>query len=209
MKDKIKVKGYANYASDISTDTFTSIGQCILQSIHTNEFRNSGTCKVKGRCTTTLMTNRGSATLNSLVADQVDSLGSLRVETHVTSKIFHAKGHVMIRRELEAQFITLLMTSVSHISNIKGAKEITVRSHAISTINFFGFGKKTLRSERIEGKVIWLEHTVADLVIGECVYIGKGCEIKEILYAKSLDIHPDSTVNFFNRTEGNENEKCL
>lgn len=207
MRDKIKVKGYAKYDSDISTDTFTSIGQCILPSIHTNEFRNSGACKVKGSCTTTLMTNTGSATLNSLVADQVDSSGSLRVETHVTSRTFHAKGHVTIKGELEAQFITLLMTSASHISNIKGAKEITVRSHAISYINFFGIGKKTLRSERIEGRVIRLEHTVADLVIGECVYIGKGCEIKEIRYAKTLDIHPDSTVNFFKRTE--ENEECL
>ncbi|QTD40231.1 hypothetical protein [Sporosarcina sp. Te-1] len=210
MKDeKIKVKGYAKYDRDISPDTFTSVGQCILKSIRTNDFTNSGTCMVKGSCTTMLLKNLGSATLQRLVADQVQSSGSLQVKEYVRAKSFQAKGHVTIKEELEAQFIDLTMTTANYIRRMSGAKEITVRSHAISYLNFFGFGRKCLRSERIEGEAVHLEHTIADVVIGESIFIGKGCDIKEVHYIKTLDIHPESTVGSTYRMEENKNENCL
>lgn len=207
--EKIKVKGYAKYDRDISPDTFTSLGQCSLKSIRTNEFRNSGTCAVNGCCTTSVMTNFGSAALNRLVADQVRSSGSLRVEKDVSAGTFQAKGHVTIKEELAAKLIRLTMTSNSHIGKICEAKEITVRSHAISTVNFLGIGRKTLKSTRIEGEVVCLEYTIADVVIGDTVLIGKGCKIKEVHYTKTLDVHTKSIVNMIYKKEKMNNEERL
>ncbi|MBB4826808.1 cytoskeletal protein CcmA (bactofilin family) [Sporosarcina luteola] len=207
--EKIKVKGYAKYDQDISPDTFTSLGQSILKSIRTNDFNNSGTCMVKGSCVTKVLTNLGSATIRKLEADQIHSSGSLQVAESVKANTFQAKGHVTIKEELEAQFIHLTMTTASHVCKMSGAKEIIIRSHPVSFVNFFGLGGKRLKSRRIEGEVICLEYTVADVVIGESVTVGKGCELKEVHYTKTLDIHPDSKVGSTIKRGEKESENCL
>ncbi|MGG0668893.1 hypothetical protein ABE073_10195 [Lederbergia citrisecunda] len=210
MEEKINVKGYAKYDRDISAEMFTSVGQSIfMQSVCTDVFKNSGTCLVKGKCTTKTMTNLGSATMNMLVAEQVNSSGSLQVKKSVKTKTFQAKGHVTIKEELDAQFIDIVMTSTSHIQKISGAKEITIGSHVVSYLNFFGMGKKSLRCSRIEGDVIRLEHTVADLIVGETVYVGKGCHIKEVHYTKDLTIYPGATIGSIHKKGESENEKNL
>lgn len=51
-----------------------------------------------------------------------------------------------------------------------------------------------LRAKLIEGDMLDLEYTSADVVRGGTVIIGQGCSIGRVEYRTGLTVHPDAQV---------------
>ena len=58
----------------------------------------------------------------------------------------------------------------------------------------FGFKRKFLTTNLIEGDKITLENTKCKIVRGHDIVIGPGCEIDKVEYTGKLTIDKDSTV---------------
>lgn len=54
--------------------------------------------------------------------------------------------------------------------------------------------KPELIAKMIEGDVLDLEYTNAEVVSGGVVKIGPGCNIGRVEYLSELTVHPDATV---------------
>ena len=65
----------------------------------------------------------------------------------------------------------------------------------------------TSRVRVIEGDIIYLENTTADIVRGQTIVLGRGCQIGSIEYGVNLSQHPSSEVGHAQRIVSSENQQ--
>jgi cytoskeletal protein CcmA (bactofilin family) len=128
-----------------------------------------------------------------LTGDEANIKGSISVNGDVEYETFDSSGGFEIKGLLTADTIRVgLRFGQSSAEEIGGGK-ITVKKRSNSLLPF-GKETGTLVAKVIEGDDIYLENTKADMVRGNQVNIGPGCQIGVVEYRNHLTHDPRATI---------------
>jgi cytoskeletal protein CcmA (bactofilin family) len=128
-----------------------------------------------------------------LTGDEANIKGSISVNGDVEYETFDSSGGFEIKGLLTADTIRVgLRFGQSSAEEIGGGK-ITVKKRSNSLLPF-GKETGTLVAKVIEGDDIYLENTKADMVRGNQVNIGPGCQIGVVEYRDDLTHDPRATI---------------
>jgi cytoskeletal protein CcmA (bactofilin family) len=180
-----------------------------------------GACKIGGDVRTAILKIGGSMkVVGNVRAELIRAKGAFKVEGNVNANNFRIAGATKVLGKIistEEIFIQGVLKCMSDIDAVKfnlhgvadvegclKAKEFTAELSGKSAIKYLDselirvkISQKANDSEllvkKITGKDIYLEATVAELVEGDKVVIGKNCTIKEVK-ANTLDVHKGSKV---------------
>lgn len=120
---------------------------------------------------------------------KIKNLGSIITEANVTAEEFYSKGFCEIGGLLTAENVMLKLYQRTKIKEI-GGTNIYVKKKGL-----FAKADSVLISDSIEGDIIKLESTIADVVRGNHVTIGKGCNIKLVEYSGDFQKHESANVD--------------
>ena len=180
-----------------------------------------GACKIGGDVRTTILKIGGSMkVVGNVQAELIRAKGAFKVEGNVNAANFRIAGAVKIlgkivsREEIFVQGVLKCMSDIDAVKfNLHGvadvdgclkAKEFIAELSGKSAIKHLDSEiirvkinnnpkDSELLAKKITGKDIYLEATVANLVEGDKVVIGKGCTITEVK-ANTLEVHKNSKV---------------
>jgi cytoskeletal protein CcmA (bactofilin family) len=180
-----------------------------------------GACKIGGDVKASILKIGGSMkVVGNVTAELIRAKGAFKVEGNVNAANFRIAGAVKVlgkitsTDEIYVQGVLKCMSDIDAVKfNLQGvadvdgclkAKEFTAElsgksaiKHLDSEIIRVKINKNPKDSEllakKITGRDIYLEATVAKLVEGDKVVIGKGCTITEVK-ANTLDVHKGSKV---------------
>jgi len=193
----VKIAGSLEVKNDLEAENVSVTGSLFVGNNLTvnNLFKIAGSANIKG----------------NVKGGRVKIAGKLKA-TDVECDYFRSSGKVILRKLKADEVFIELHSSTCHINVIEG-NDIEVRlqeedeedtvtriiSRALSIL-FECFSLETLEKEgklyssKIKGKNIYLENTVCELVEGDFVEIGPGCEIDKVVYKYELIGHPESRV---------------
>lgn len=142
-----------------------------------------GLCRVAGR----------------IEADSVKLDGMLTTGGDIEAETFISRGAVRTTGLLNAGTIELgLAHKTSRIRELGGETVIVKRLAGNRWSWLWSWAlpdaDSRLDAELIEGDILRLEYTHAEVVRGEQIVIGKGCKIGKAEYKGRLTVHPDSVV---------------
>ncbi|WP_066823116.1 polymer-forming cytoskeletal protein [Clostridium tepidiprofundi] len=124
-------------------------------------------------------------------SDEVTLMGCSDIKGNCETEIFNSRGAFDIEGLLNAGEININLRGESSVKEI-GGERIEVRK-----CNDFKIGKLfkiftntvcSLECDVIEGDSIFLENTTADIVRGNDIVIGYGCDIERVEYRNNLEI---------------------
>lgn len=178
----------------VHDDTDTSGAARILGSLETGSIDSSGSLVVEGYCAVhgTLDCSGAVDFKSALRAETVDASGSFNAGGEVSAETFACEGVLHIDGLLNAEEISLKLVSDSVIRDVGGAE---IHVHSKRAHRLFGFGPKgMLHTNTIEGDLLDLEYTEADVVRGREIHIGPGCRIRRAEYGDLLTVDPNASV---------------
>lgn len=184
---EIRVSGGAKMTGDVQCDRLHVSGRLkAANDLNCGEMRVSGSLKVEGRLSAETAKISGGATVEGKInAKDLRVSGGLKCGSDVSAEHFAASGKVEIPGLLNAETIELSASGRSEIGDI-GCGSLTVRKER--NVFFFGDAKPGLTVRSIEGDTIWLENTVAEIVRGKNVTVGKHCKIGRVEYSETLNL---------------------
>ena len=170
-----------------STEYFAASGSVkVGQDLSVKEAKISGSCSVSGQIRAGELRVSGSLRAQSVEAERLISTGGLNIAGLVNAE------------EMEIR-----VSGTSRIGD-QGGSTIRVLEHdqATNIVKVFGFeinsfgGHKNgvLTVGAVEGDEVELECTVADVVRGRSVRIGKNCRIKRVEYTDGLLVEDSARV---------------
>lgn len=153
-----------------------------------------GTLKVGGKAQLKKMKILGLLEVGErLTGEEANIKGSISVNGDVEYETFDSSGGFEIKGLLTADTIRIgLRFGQSRAEEIGGGK-ITVKKRSNSLLPF-GKETGTLVANVIEGDDIYLENTKADIVRGNKVKIGPGCQIGVVEYRNDFTHDPRATI---------------
>jgi len=210
--DKISIRGEGTIVTDVESSAFHVYGTSeAVKNVKTGSVKVFGEAEVKMDMESqetlvmgTLMVG-GNAHLKRikilgllevgerLTGDEANIKGSISVNGDVEYETFDSSGGFEIKGLLTADIIKVgLRFGQSSAEEIGGGK-ITVKKKSNSLLPF---GKEigSLIAKVIEGDEIYLENTKADIVRGNKVKIGPGCQIGVVEYRNELIHDPKATI---------------
>ncbi|MFQ5794394.1 MAG: polymer-forming cytoskeletal protein [Candidatus Bipolaricaulia bacterium] len=221
--EQVKIAGAGRVEGDLEADTVIVSGAGKIEgSVKAKELRTSGSCRVsgdveaqsfkmagaghvEGKVRANQFKSSGSQKIGrDLKGEQIHIAGSFNVGGDVEADQFQAKGAFRIAGLLNADRIEIDLGGHSSVREIGGSK-ITVRRGAFGSLFPWGRGSGRLKVESIEGDEIHLEATRAQIVRGNRVTVGEGCEIETVEYSESLKVDTAATVR--NRAKVGEVEE--
>lgn len=206
----VEVDGVGRIIGDVRAASHARMNGVITVegSVTAFELAMDGKMKVEGGL------RAGSARLDGMmraggpiVADSFKMSGMLTAEGHVEAERLDIRGVVSLRGMVNAGSVEIgLSHRASEVEEI-GGESVTVKRLGRS-----GWSRlwkwavppsdPILTTALIEGDVVLLEHTHADIVRGRRVTIGKGCRIGRVEYREELNVHPGAIVRKEEKTGG-------
>lgn len=130
--------------------------------------------------------------------DEIELNGTATVAYDCQAERFVSRGAFHIGGLLNAGTINVKMAGGCRAREI-GCERILVRQGAaLSIFNklFSSFtNRPKLEADTIEGDIVDLEYTRARVVRGNHVTIGPGCQIDQVEYRQSVQLHEEAQVN--------------
>lgn len=209
--DKISIRGEATLVSDVECSTFHIYGTSeALENVKTNSVKVLGEAEVKGNLESGDMLIMGTMAVGGraalkkmkilgtldvgedLTGDEATIKGTISVGGDVEYETFGSSGGFEIKGLLNADKINISLRFGQSFAEEIGGGEITVKKKN----SLLPFGKETgmLTAKIIEGDVVYLENTKADIVRGKSVKIGTGCQIGTVEYTSDLTHEPSATI---------------
>lgn len=215
---EFKISGSGNIIGSVYTDDFKISGsgkiegnlKCtngrisgsggILGNLTAEEFKISGSGKVNGNsnCQWLKISGDGKILGNVLGKTFIIS-GEAFVEKNIEVENFEARGNFKVNGMINADEVIIQLQNHCYVEEI-GATKVDVRKGAtINSIfkvisffakNFLGY----LNTKIIEADYIYIEYTKADIVRGENIVIGEGCEIGLVEYKNSFKEEGNSKI---------------
>lgn len=196
----VRLDGACKLLSDVSAETFVVNGHGSAQgAVRTKQFTCNGKFTIKGALNSEEVRIDGMVDTGSVNADRVTANGGLSSEGDVESELFELTGYFDVEGLLNAGTIKISLHGGSRAREIGGeiirvrkgkdAKWNKLVSWAIPRLNV------QLEANVIEGDDIELEETVAAVVRGNRVVIGKGCRIGKVEHKGELVVHPQAKVD--------------
>ncbi|MGG2065500.1 cytoplasmic protein [Bacillus sp. S14(2024)] len=192
--DVFKTYGTSEIQGNIKTRQVTVFGETkVRKDLHSENVKVYGTLEVGGMADVTRTKVRGTFDIGeNFTGEEIDVAGGMNVKGNLEAENFNLNGGCTITGMLNAGKINIVLRyEHSNVEEIGGEK-ITVRKKS----SFFPFSKHGgfLKTRVIEGDDIYLEYTKADVVRGNNVTIGPGCEISVVEYHESYKNAAQSLV---------------
>ncbi|MEK5235229.1 hypothetical protein NST99_05950 [Paenibacillus sp. FSL L8-0470] len=198
----LKVRGSLIRREDITSACVDVFGHLkALGRVTTGRLKVSGECSITGACLTAKVENFGSLRLHSLQAEHIRSSGYFAASEAIHTLTFLGEGAVRVNSLSAKESITVLLGSSCTADQIRTDGTLIVRRSSLLLKRLMGPFRK-LTARLIQGGAIELEYTTAELVCGEQIRVGPGCDIQEIRYSGSLHVDPKSKVGRAVHTNG-------
>ena len=199
--DTAKINGSTHFEGDVEVKEMTINGSTDIDgNLLCDELKVQGSSTIKGNVKGKELIVRGSASIDGNVSsDEIDVKGQVKIKGDCETESFEARGNFKIDGLLNAGTIDVELLRHCEAKEI-GGENITVKKTRDASgfkklIKFFMSNHNDqLTAEVIEGDNLYLEHTHAEVVRGNTIEIGPGCDIKRIEYKTSLEIDPDAKV---------------
>ncbi|GMK40039.1 hypothetical protein PCCS19_30940 [Paenibacillus sp. CCS19] len=190
--DSVRIMGDSEVLGPIDCDTFSCIGNCKVRgNIHTQKmFKATGDIAVEGECSGEQLKLLGQLIVRGGVRGRIVNVtGNLEAQGYVDAEHLKIKGTIAVDGLINAEYADIRLYGSCRVKEIGGRQIDIRRSPWMSVKNWVKSQMHTeLTVSVIEGDDIYLEHTKADVVRGNKVHIGKGCEIGRVEYRKSLHV---------------------
>lgn len=180
------ISGSGKIEGSVHGGSFTISGSgTVLGNFKGDEFVINGSGKVGGRISGTNVRLLGAATVGQGIEGEIiDIRGSLRTNGMVNG------DQVNIEIDGRTEIDEIGATKVSVFKSIQGRGILTRFIYSLFVGKDYGY----LFTKSIEADEIYLENTIADVVRGNRIIIGKGCKIKKIEYSESLEVKNDTSI---------------
>ncbi|HZG75361.1 MAG TPA: polymer-forming cytoskeletal protein [Paenibacillus sp.] len=197
----VSIEGVGTVGGSLSCAAFRSNGICTVK----GDIRSDDRLDVNGKLTGEGVVDApriaidGQATLNGrLRADRIALNGFATIRGDVEAEAFDAEGAFAIEGLLNAGTIDAKLQGRSRAGDI-GCDRIVVKRSARRDWSrllawLVPLFQPQLSARTIEGNDVELAETRADIVRGDRVAIGPGCEIGEVEYGIELTVHPEAKV---------------
>jgi cytoskeletal protein CcmA (bactofilin family) len=210
--DKVSIRGEGTIVNDVESSVFHVYGTSeARENVKTGSVKIMGEAEMKGDLAATetlvmgtLMVGRNASLKKikifgmlevgeKLSGDVATIKGSISVKGDVEYETFDSSGGFDIKGLLTADKVKIaLRFGESNAEEIGGGKIIVKRKK--NSILPFGKEEGTLTAKVIEGDDIYLENTTAEVVRGNTVKIGPGCQIGLVEYTTELKNDSSSTI---------------
>ncbi|WP_243522545.1 cytoplasmic protein [Bacillus pseudomycoides] len=192
--NEFKAYGTSDVRGDMTTNSYIVYGDSEVKgSLHAEYVKVYGNTQVQRDCHINKTKIRGMFEINGkLTGNFIDIKGGLTVKQDIEVEELLLAGGLESEGLLNAENINIILRYEGSKVREIGGKKITVRKKA----RFIPFTSHTgnLQTSIIEGDDIYLEHTIAEIVRGNNVTIGPGCEISVVEYHTSFNQKGNSVV---------------
>lgn len=209
--NKVNIRGDGTITTDFECDIFKTFGSSeILKNGKANKFEIFGETEVHGNLVSNHMKIFGTTEVSGTATvgkakvwgtlevgkrfsgEEADIKGSLSVDGDSEFEKFYSTGAFDIKGLLNAGIIKVNLRHGTSLANEIGGDNISIKKK----LSFFPFIKNeaSLQAKVIEGDEVFLENTKADVVRGNNVHIGPGCEIKLVEYKDNYKANANSSV---------------
>ncbi|WP_270406251.1 hypothetical protein [Paenibacillus timonensis] len=212
--NKVKIVGEGEINGDVDCRTLTCTGTLEVDGgLRTGIMKATGTIAVTGSLSGQELNLTGNLSVRGgLQAGKARLNGEIRIDGGIfgediglygrcewsgecQTERLRVKGSVQTQSTINAERVELAMFGRSQAGEIVGG-QIRIAPHPtwkwVSLFN--SWGTPGLQANLIEGDVIRLENTVADVVRGGDVSIGPGCRIRFVEYTKHYHQDPHAEV---------------
>jgi cytoskeletal protein CcmA (bactofilin family) len=193
----VQLDGMTTVNGDIECNKFICSGKGKINGdIQAEHLSIQGLCNVEGDIKATKIEIDGKAKVEGdLTGEQITLNGIANIEGDCAAESFEADGAFTIDGLLNAEIINIHLRGKCTVEEI-GGEQISVRKEKTdSHFNPLGsFFPAKFEAELIEGDKIYLEYTNAEIVRGNEITIGPGCDIETIEYKIGLYIDDSSKV---------------
>ncbi|MEK4513032.1 hypothetical protein [Paenibacillus sp. FSL K6-2524] len=192
-----KCTGTAEIGGSLTSNVFKTTGDVITKgSLRGGEVNLTGNLNIRGSLTVTKAQLNGEIQIEEGIAgDEIGIYGNCTVKGDCQVEHFRLKGAAQVDGMLNAERVEMKLLGLSRAKEIVGG-HIRIQPHSswrwMSLLK--NSGAPELKVEVIEGDVIWLEHTVADVVRGGDVTIGPGCRIGLVEYRGTFQQDKQSDI---------------
>jgi len=201
--NKFTINGVGNVRGSVKTKTGKISGKGKIEGdFKSDEFKVDGWSNIGGNIDVKEVRVEGLVDINGSVnAEIVENKGVIKIKRDCNSEVFISKGGFKIEGLLNAGNIDINLYAPCNAKeiggekiDIKAGKSFSLRKFIKSIIPLLDINIG-LCSETIEGDDIYLEYTKANVVRGNNVTIGKGCEIELVEYKGRFEKSDESVVN--------------
>ncbi|MDB5055458.1 MAG: Protein CcmA, bactofilin family [Bacilli bacterium] len=180
--NRVGIIGTCSFSGGVQADAIKISGTVTIGGdIKSKELRCSGTIETQG----------------NLYSEQIDLTGQLNTQGDCEAEVFAARGIFDIGGLLNAGQLDIRLYRDCQAKEIGGEKIRIRKASALNPFNFFF--KPSLHAilftSVIEGDEIYLEHTKANVVRGNHVTIGPGCDIGLVEYKEHFAQMKGAIVN--------------
>lgn len=202
---QVKVTGEAEINGDIDCLSFKCTGNAVVNGdMRSNTLKAMGDLKIKGSLDIAKARLTGDMEVQGGIrGEEVNLYGNCTASSGIQAERFHVKGGIQLTGMLNAERIKIRLIGPSNADEIVGS-HIEIGAHRSQKWKLWTKlnGIPALTAGVIEGDIIRLENTTAEIVRGREVIIGSGCRIGLVEYSRTFQQDPTSEVTDVNRTEG-------
>ncbi len=153
--------------------------------------RVDGVADIYGNVKATTVQIRGRARVQGSVSgEEVRLEGDTNIAGNCEAETFHAAGAFQVDGLVNADQVSIRLHGSAQVKEIGGENISVVKHHKFGLFSRF----KKLTAETIEGDDVHLEFTKANVVRGNRVRIGPGCEIECVEYRTDYQQAPEARV---------------
>lgn len=219
--DQVKISGSGIIDGDIECNVFSTSGSSSVKgNLKAEIIKTSGASKIEGdiNCREVKISG-GSSITGNLKADKIVLSGGIKVGGNIEGENITLSGVLKIDGDCECEYfksnggfkINGLLNSETIEITTGGkckVKEIGGQTIRIERGMYRGldkiiksiFGEKyCLVTDVIEGDEIYIEDTIAQIVRGNNVNIGPGCDIQVVEYRNNIKVNDNSKVTETNQ----------
>jgi len=209
--DKVSIRGEGTIESSVECSVFHVYGTSeALENVKTGSVKVIGESEVKGNMESSDMLVMGTLAIDGKAAlEKMKILGTLEVAERLSGEVANIKGSISVGGDVEYEKFDL--SGGFEIKGLLNADTINIGLRfGESTTEEIGGEKITIKRKTsllpfvkdegslvvkvIEGDEIFLENTKADIVRGNLVKIGAGCQIGRVEYSTDFIQDKNSTV---------------
>lgn len=181
IAERLQVSGSVTFAGDLEVGEGHVSGSLVVEDhmLAHQKFHVSGSFRVDGDI-------RGA---------EVDGSGSLRSRSIALDR-FHWSGEIRCAGLLTADWVELDVYGLSQVGEIAGEHLKVALGKPAKILSWLPWARPGhLSVLEISADDMYLEETTAQLVRGDRIVIGPGCQIRRVEYFGSLSIDDDSEVS--------------
>ncbi|MDU5145601.1 MAG: polymer-forming cytoskeletal protein [Paenibacillus dendritiformis] len=197
---RVRIDGMGSIDGDLVCSSFASNGKGkVTGNLEADTMEVRGMLTLQGNLQSDHSRIDGTARLDGhWSGDEIELNGTATVAYDCQAERFVSRGAFHIGGLLNAGTIDVKMAGGCRAREI-GCERILVRQGAaLSIFNklFSSFtNRPKLEADTIEGDIVDLEYTRARVVRGNHVTIGPGCQIDQVEYRQSVQLHEEAQVN--------------